>query len=244
MIDLSIELQGGDAVAGWIRTIYRDQLPFVEMRAVNATAFDVRDAQRAHIQSAFTVRRPWVAKAPQIPRGGKATKQKPEARVELADNRGFLAKFERGGTLMASDSIAHPFAIPTDQLRPVKTAVVPRRFLPKNLRLQPRKDVLGTLRARQVRTKRGVIQWKGKRRTFILDPRFHNTETWGVFQRTGPKRNQIRLLWAYRQKITIPPLLHFVDTAQRVVPEVWDRNFTKWFDRAIKSARRTQIGGY
>ncbi|HEX7052054.1 MAG TPA: hypothetical protein VF188_17735 [Longimicrobiales bacterium] len=225
------------AVEHVVRAIFHDQLPFAMARAVNATAFDARDAIRRGIEERFIVRRRWVVNGIQIPRGGRATKQKPEAIVELERRRAFLAKFEEGGTKRGAPDL--PIAIPTEHIRPTPRQIPPLALYPKNLRLQERRDVFGLLAARTTLTKRGVVQLKGKRRTFVIDPMHHNAgpELWGVWQRFGPARHQIRLIWAYRRQIPIPPTLRFGETGRKTVEEKWDKNFTRAFDRAIRTAR-------
>lgn len=236
---IQIELDtNATEIQRWMRAVFLDQLPYAMARAVNATAFDARDAIRRGIDERFTIRRPYVPRGVQIPPGGRATKQKPEAIVELDRRRSFLAKFEEGGVKRGSATM--PIAIPTEHIRPVHTAIPPLSLYPKNLGLQERRDISGGFTAaRTTFTRRGVKQWKGKRRTFVIDPWEHNAtpELWGVWQRRGPKRHQIRLIWAYRREIPIPPTLKFVETGRRTVNEVWDRNFTREFDRAIRTAR-------
>ena len=61
---------------------------------------------------------------------------------------------------------------------PGSLRLVPRRgavgaYYTNTLRGRRRKVVFGTLPAQQRRTKRGVLQWTGKRQTFVLDPREH-----------------------------------------------------------------------
>lgn len=226
-------------VERWIQWVFRDQLPFATSRAINSTAYDARDEIRKGIDERFTIRRRWVVNAIQIPRGGRATKRKLEAVVLIDHRRKFLFKFEEGGTKRGTPDM--PIAIPTEHIRPVPTKVPPQALYPKNLRLQARRDIDGgMLAARTKLTRKGAVQWKGKRRTFVIDPQHHRAdrELWGVWQRTGPKRHQIRLIWAYRREIPIPNTLQFEATGKRVVDERWDINFARAFDRAIRTARR------
>lgn len=236
---IQVELDtNASEVARWIQHVFSDQMPFALSLAINRTAYNVRDAIRSGIQHRFTIRRRWVVHGIQIPRGGRATKQKLEAIVELERRRSFLAKFEEGGVKRGSATM--PIAIPTEHIRPVHTATPPLSLYPKNLGLQERRDISGGFTAaRTTFTRRGVKQWKGKRRTFVIDPWEHNAtpELWGVWQRRGPKRHQIRLIWAYRREIPIPPTLKFVETGRKMADQVWDRNFTREFDRAIRTAR-------
>lgn len=237
-INLELDTNASE-VERWIQWVFRDQLPFATSRAINATAYDARDAIRKGIQERFTIRRKWVVTGIQIPRGGRATKRKLEAVVELDRRRAFLGKFEEGGTKRGTPDM--PIAIPTEHIRPVPTKVPPLALYPKNLRLQERRDISGGFMAARTKfSRRGVPQWKGKRRTFVIDPVHHRAdrELWGVWQRFGPKRHQIRLIWAYRREIPIPNTLQFEATGKRTVDQRWDINFTRAFDQAIRTARR------
>ena len=235
---IQIELDtNASEVARWIQHVFSDQMPFALSLAINRTAYNVRDAIRSGIQHRFTIRRRWVVHGIQIPRGGRATKQKLEAIVELERRRSFLAKFEEGGVKRGSVSL--PIAIPTEHIRPTPQSLPPLALYPKNLRLLERRDVSGFLAARTTLTRGNVRQWKGLRRTFVIDPWEHRADRqlWGVWQRFGPRRNQIRLIWAYWREIRIPPILKFYETGRRTIDAVWDRNFTAAFDRAIRTAR-------
>lgn len=61
-------------------------------------------------------------------------------------------------------------------------------------------------------------QWKGRHRTFMLD-RTQKLPQGGIFQRTGPKPDDIRLLWKFQRRVRVDSRLEFVrvgaETAQR-----------------------------
>jgi len=62
------------------------------------------------------------------------------------------------------------------------------------------------------------IQWKGAERTFILT-HTKREEFGGVFQRIGPKRGDIREIYAFRRGIQLPSRLGFIAIARRVTSE-------------------------
>lgn len=223
-------------IRGMFAELFRDQIPFAAVGAINDTAFAARDEIRTGIRERFTIRRQWVVQGIQVPRGGKATKRRPVAIVEVEHRRRFLVKFEEGGVKTGTQ--LEPIAIPTEHIRPTQQAIPPRRLYPKNLGLAPRRDISGgTINPRIRVTRGGFRRLVGKYRTFVLDPSEMTASTWGIFQRTGPRRQDIRLIWAYRRQIPIPAILEFVQTATRVVKERFEKFFGKRFDQAIRSAR-------
>jgi hypothetical protein len=95
---------------------------------------------------------------------------------------------------------------------------VARSLYPSSLRLFERRTPSGMLPAKSRTTKRGKVQVQGKRRTFIIDARATaDPRAWGVFQRVGPGDRDIRMLWAFRTKIQLPPRLHFYETFDRTL---------------------------
>lgn len=221
------------------RVLFRDQMPYAMQLALNWTALDIRDAARRGIEERFTVRRRWVLNSVIIPRGHWATKQNLQVSIVVGGRRWhFMTKFEEGGVQHARDPLM-PHAIPTEHLRPTPEANIPLSMYPKNLRLVARREPGGILPARQKLTHRRVVQWLGKRRTFVIDPRYHQADRqlWGVWQRFGPERKHIKLIWAYREKVNIPPILKYNETARATYQDRWEHQVNRAWDRAITTAR-------
>jgi hypothetical protein len=260
MFELVLQTQIDEAVAA-LDTVRRDQLPFAISLAVNRSAIAGQQAERAHILQAFTVRRnPGTPQRPgavlrtvKIEKYDFANKRNPTAfrisidatRTKSGGRRDYLAKFEEGGEKTAADDMVAPIAIPSKALRPNFRDLVAAKFYPQNLRLTPKRVGGGEiLPARQKVTARGVVQWKGKLRTFVLDPRFHGEArggegepTWGVYQRTGPGKRDIQLLWTYKHGIPIPRRLEFKATIADAVTSSFVLNFSNAYARAIATAR-------
>lgn len=234
---LSLELVSIPRTVSYIEGV-ATQLRFAVSLALNNTIKDVQTAIRSGLHQRFAVRQAgFIERGIMIERGDFATKEKLTARVSLAKRAGFLRKFEEGGVKTAFDPTT-PIAIPSQNIRPTFEAQVPLAMYPKNLRLVPRRDVKGIRPARVHQTRRGVTQIKGKRRTFVLDPKHHfGVKTWGVYERTGPGRRDIRLIWTYKSKIPIPKRLQFVETARRVALERWPKNLGAAIARALATAR-------
>lgn len=212
------------------------QLPYATSVAVNRTAKDVQQAMRARMVQSFMIRKPWVLQGVTIPKFSDKSEEVPTAIVAIDPTRGFLTKFEPGGMKTATDP-NYPIAVPTAAIRPSKSALVPLGLYPKNLRLAPRRGVVGTLAPTGRVTKRGVVQLQGKQRTFVLTTAMYGVQVPGVYQRYGPGPHDFRLIWSYKQSIPIPKLLGFQETGQRTVVERWATNFAEALDQALATAR-------
>lgn len=265
--DLDVRVDVDSAVRA-LSNVRRDQLPFATSLAVNWTALGAQRDIRAHVRQEFTLRRPdFILKTIKVEKGDWATKRNPLAfRLKIDDKRydkgrrDLLAKFEAGGTRARPDRDA-PVFIPSEHARPQFAAITPKRLFPFALRLQSgrgtvgfylvqgssltatgkrrkRKAIKGILKAQVVRTERGIRQWRGKARTFVLDPLEHQgVKTWGVYQRTGPKREDVQLLWTYKARSRLPARLRFVATAQESADREFARNFRRAYAQALATAR-------
>lgn len=218
--------------------LYTDQIPFAASLALNQTAKDVQRAEQQQIASNFVLRQAsFNLRHVRIPRFSSKADVPLTITVEIGERGAYLKKFQAPGAKVAPDP-GKPIAVPSSAIRPSFGDLPAREFYPTNLRLVARKGVTGILAAQRHMTRRGVVQLKGKRRTFVLDPTEHfGVKTWGVYQRTGPRRGDVRLIWTYKHRIPIPRRLDFLGVGERVVAERWPENFANAFARAIRSAR-------
>jgi hypothetical protein len=248
-MSVSISLDISKAVA-WLKDKEQRQIPFALARATNMTAKDFQDAMRVGISRRFFLRKPgFILDSVKIQRGNFATSKgwktgggKFTATVSMGGEgskharSGILVKFEEGGEKTSTDRYM-PLIVPTSALRGSPAELPPLAMYPKNLRLVERRGVDKVLPARIHVTKRGVEQLKGKRRTFVLDPTKHiGANVWGVFQRYGPRRSDVRLIWRYRTRIKIPRRLQWRATAQAMVPARFAANFRTALAEALRSA--------
>ena len=235
MIRLHVDTSHAQAYLGGL---YADQIPYATSRAVNDTAKDAQAAVRVHIEQHFILRRrAFVLGSILIPRF--STKRDDPIRCDVVIGRKapWLPKFETGQPKVGT--ALEPVAIPTGNLRSAPSALVPLSMYPKNLRLVPRRSVTGVLGAQRHVTTRGVEQLKGKRRTFVLDPTLHRgVRTWGVWQRVGPKRSDIRLIWVYKHRIPTPRLLPFSQIVETTVEARFQAHFARHFAEAARTAAR------
>lgn len=241
---ISMQLDVSKAISR-LTDVEQRQIPFAMSKAINNTATQFQDAMRRGIASRFILRRPnFILNTVKIARGNFATKTKMTATVSIGGSEeknrrgGILARFEEGREKRTLDPY-HPIAVPTREVRASPAELPPRNLYPKNLRLVGRRGVEKTIPANIRMTRRGVEQIKGKQRTFVLDPsKHHGAKIWGVWQRYGPERGQLRLLWIYKMAVKIPKRLQFRETAQRTVPAQFNENFKLWLGIALRTARR------
>ncbi len=225
----------GRATISALENLFRDQLPFATSLALNRTAKAVRAAIQESLERNFTIRRPWVLQGIVIPRFSDKHDSPMMVSIELDPSRAFLAKFEEGGVRAGTPEL--PIAIPSTWLRPAFADLVPRSMYPKALRLMARRDVTGILPAHRHVTKRGVTQLQGKDRTFVLDQTMFGVRVAGVYQRTGPGKHDVRLLWSFKDRIPVAARLRFHATALEAVQATWAQNYEAAFLLAVRTAR-------
>ena len=226
-----------------LRFLFRDQVPFATSLAINHTAKGIQAVQRDGMRRRFTIRRPYVLQGVKVSKF--STKRDLEAIVEIDPSRGFLFKFEEGGTTRPRGT---RFAVP-DEVRRGKTGVVSRVMRPRQLKFKfhgsgPKAEV-----------------YKGEKRTFMIRKR---DGSGAIFQRFGrrigrtagrrkllaglsPTARQdvirrasienARMLFSFTPKAQIEPSLEFEVTAQTVFEQSFESNFEASFDRAVRTAR-------
>ena len=204
-------------VARSLRFLFRDQIPFATSVAINDTTKGIQAVQREGMKRRFTIRRAYVLQGVKISKF--STKRDLEAHIEIDPSRGFLFKFEEGGTVRPRGT---RFAVP-DEVRRTKTGVVSRVLRPRSLGFK-----------RSGSGPRGEV-FRGKKRTFMIR---RPDGTGAIFQRFGRRRaTRLRMLFSFTPKAKIEPMLEFEVTAQAVFQENFARNFEAAFDRAVLSAR-------
>jgi len=197
------------------------QFDYAVARALNLTATDFQAAERQRIEARFTLRRrDFVLRTVKIERAGFARRGKLYVDVGIDPKRDILAKFEPGGLKRARGGGA--LAVP-QEVRRSQTEVIPRGRRPRAFHF------------RVHRTKRGAVQLKGEKRTFILEQGFLRG---GIFQRVGRgRRSTVRLLYLFTRAVPIEPDLRFVETARKVCQTRFTSNFQRAFVEALRGAR-------
>src|SRR4029077_17327319 len=78
----------------------------------------------------------------------------------------------------------------------------------------------------------GKVQWKGTQRTFLL------TETaksrlGGVFQRVGPGRDDIRMVYSFKPAMRLKRRLRFVDTGRQIADRYFQARLQHYVNEAL-----------
>jgi hypothetical protein len=225
MTDLTIRVDASEAI-GLMGRI-SDNYGKAQAWALNRTAQEVNGELQREAKSRMIIRdaRGWRVLndyAPlQLFAAQKARPDKPWATAVNPQNAGkILRPFETGAFRTTNRFGAVP-AIPTKATRPTPQSVIDRKNFPTALFPE-----LGT----NFSIGKDPKAWnKGKGRSgkafkqlkpFIMRPGV-NPKTWGIYQRTGPGKDDIRMLWAFRPIVHRPKLLTTYETAQRVVAQQW-----------------------
>jgi hypothetical protein len=200
----------------------RRQIPFATSKAINETAKDSQKYQRAYQLRAFDVtRRTFMERSVKIKPFAK--KRSLWARIQIEPPGGkkradVIAKFEKGGrkTAKSGQHVAVPIAGPRLTRRTRARPNIPSRYGP----FEPRKGQPTVL--------------EGKKRTFVVT----RGSKAGVYQRIGrARKGKFRLLYTFKQSVTIDRRLNFIRNIKRIVNQRWDRNFSRAFRQAMRTAR-------
>jgi hypothetical protein len=200
--------------------------------ALNNTAKLGQAAVREGLPRTFTLRKPdfLMRQAAIIKPFASGAQGRLQARVYVGEpTRLLLSEYESGGRRLPFKGRRVAVPITGGPARPSKRAGVTEPFTFRAMRLtkvragivirgksgrakHERKDV--NLRAS--RRKGGAIQWKGTSRTFVLQSTSRAPEG-GVYQRVGPGKGDIRLVYSFAQNVKLRPVLKFHETMRRVI---------------------------
>jgi hypothetical protein len=239
--------------------VAKKHAPYAGSIMINRTLEEVLAGARTHVAERMTVRVPRFTLPPQqLPVRARATKTRLVGQAAFGygditrDNIGdkrekMLRKFETGGQKVAKDP-QFPIAIPSKELRRNVADLVPQAMYPQNLRLVPKivgsGETLPALRRGLVRTLQGAKVGKRQRKelglqgiggTFTVND--ENGLPIGIMQRTGPKPEDVRWIWWFRQKIRIPDRLDFFPLAEQIIQERAPVNWQGAMDLALRTAK-------
>lgn len=222
-------------IKDWMRTLFRDQVPFATSKAINETALKAQRAQREHQSREFTIRRrSFVQKAVKIKPFSRKSRLFADIQIDPFGGQAradILTKFE--SDLRKTPIRGSRIAIPTKQLRRTGTGIVPPSMRPSALDFKPHgrgRVFTGT----EKRFKGDVF--RGKKRTFmILRPGGRGA----IFQRFGRRgSSEVRTIFTFAPSVDISDTrLSFIPNVTRVVRDQFDREFVKAFDLAVRTSR-------
>lgn len=225
---------------------YQKNLAFSTAQSINDVAKAAQSQIRMNLQQQFHIRnKTFMDRTIKIFAFASATANRPYAEigVDNSKSRLILSMFEQGGARLpfVGKNVAIPVtgqaARPSvsDSVRPDLT------FQSLNFTRGP---IVRTARgadawARQrIAKKRGIkgklaneyFVWQGAQRTFIL----FNTKRaplGGVFQRVGPKRDDIRLIYSFKANVRLRAALDFVSTTEKSFNTTFRNAFARRFYR-------------
>lgn len=205
-------------IAGIIRALAADQIPFAIAYGVTQTARGIVYAQREGMEDRFTIRRQWILRGVRMTK--RAEKSDGEAHVAINKDRHFLFRFEDGGTVTPES--ASRFSVPKDARR-TGTGVIQKRQRPKSFNFE--KWGSGP----------NATVYRGERRTFMIR---RPDGTGALMRRRGPKgRTYLETLFTFTPEAKLDALLQFYPTAELVFEETMAPNIQAGLDVALRTAR-------
>jgi hypothetical protein len=249
-MNLHLDTSDLRATLGEIAT---QQFPFAASQAHNDATKALQELERQAIQRNFTInpsKLPFMLRMVKVSEFSNKKQMPLRSVLEVADplslkqgegkRAQLLARHEEGGVARSSRP-DFPLAIPTDEIRGGAYDVAPRNLYPSSLRLAPRRTPEGVLAPMGRATKNGLgMQLQGKRRTFVLDTRETpaGAKAWGIYQRVGRgASSRLRMIWAFRSRITLRPRLHFYETGEKHFEQLFTDALPARLDAAVRTAK-------
>jgi hypothetical protein len=220
---------------------YTKNLAISASQALNDTAREAQRRVRDHIIATFHVRSPvFIDRLIKIFAFSNVYQDRPFAELGVdLKGRSILSLFEEGGERFPFVGQQEAIPITGGPARPAIEDPVPDTMTFAALKFR-KSGVTGegqvTLAARKAAGNRkrklpgGYYLWRGEQRTFIL-PSSQAEPSGGVFQRVGPGKDDIRLVYAFKPSVQLRPALEFIRTSQQTFDEVFADAFNKHFFR-------------
>lgn len=233
MATFRVELQWDDkALRDQVRELSTKSLGYATVNAINNVAKIIQKAEREKLDDRFEIRTPRTRAFLErnvaiIKPFASAGQGRPFAEISVGQrSRLLLAVFEKGGEKVSA--------------RGAKLVGVPVTGGPARLTFSS--PVAETLYLRKLKfkakkTATGKVQFKGKDRTFLLK-RTAKSTFGGVYQRVGPYREDVRMVYSFKQRPRLKAVLQFVKTADEVGQRWLKREFEDQVKREIDRAAR------
>lgn len=210
--------------------------------AINDTLREVQSVVRSHVSANFTLRKPeFVLREASILKFARPADPNMQGKAFVGQKRRMiLYAFEKGGSRAAAMAQTRApmkgkrAAVPIKggPARPTFRSEVPPDMRFMQLKLKQKKNTRSRLKSTNDLAATGAGTFKGERRTFIIQKSSRQPEG-GVYQRTGPGRRDIRLLYAFVPNQQIPRRLNF----ERLALTVWrnriQKNLRSQVDRSM-----------
>lgn len=207
------------------------RLAYGTANAINDTLKAVQEGERANLDQKFTLRKAgFMYRLIKIQTFASASKAVPygEIGIDNTKARVLLSEFEDGG--IKKPVIGQNVAVPITggAARPAFGDLVQDEFTFKALGFKRINLTHAGQEASAAQKRVGVkgrltsdyYIWAGKERTFILPDI-------GVFQRTGPGKDDIKLIYSFVKTARLGARLGFVERARTVINETFAKAFDK-----------------
>lgn len=235
-MELAVSVRATDVLRGL--GLAEKRVQYAVVNALNKSIRLVQEQERARVQRAFTVRKPdFLLRQAALIKGrsggsgfASVKEGRFEARIMVGERpRLLLGRFEEGGQRGAFKGKNVAVPLRGTPARPTERSAVPEAFTFKGLHF--------TKRGKPGRRKKrgAAVQWQGQHRTFILSHSARAPEG-GVFQRIGPGRDDVRMLYSFVREVRLQPVLKFVDTARRVASRAFPPALVAEIAASIKYA--------
>jgi hypothetical protein len=222
-MELNIKVEGIKELQAKLTDLQQNQVPYAVSRALNDTADEVQAKILETLPSEFTLRTGWYN--PWTPFGFKVKKStKSDLRAAISTVAPWMTMQETGGTKVAHNGHQY-ICIPTDNVRPNKSSLVPESMKPAYL--------LRGFTLKGSNKRKGL----GKRAENTGVQAFIGTihSTFGIWMRTQDRGVKLMYLMVSQAKIT--PRLDFYGQAKRTVDIIWPQALAKWIKEAIRTAK-------
>ncbi|MGH9641097.1 MAG: hypothetical protein ACRD3Q_01600 [Terriglobales bacterium] len=215
---------------------YEKNLAYSVAQALNDTALEAQRRIRASLRQHFQVRKAaFLDRSIKIFAFANVGSNRPYAEIGVDNKqRLLLSLFEQGG--QKTPFVGRDVAVPiTGQAARPSIAESVRSDLTFSalhfkLGTTDERDFVAGAKRRRVLRQAGkqYAFWQGNQRTFILA---HSAAAplGGVFQRVGPKRDDIRLIYSFRQNVRLKAALDFVATTTTTFNDVFREAFFRRF---------------
>jgi hypothetical protein len=222
---------------------YVKNLAFSTAQAINDVAKEAQSRIRNGMRVNFHIRKPqFMDRSIKIFAFANARSNRPYAEIGVDNKpRLLLSLFEEGGARLPfiGKNVAVPItgqaAKPSesDGVRPDMYFRALNFRKSKTTATKAGKAVLAARRASGNRKRKlggEYLIWRGDKRTFIL-PQTKRAPLGGVFQRVGPGKDDIRLIYSFKSNVRLRAALNFVGTTETTFSDLFQEAFYRRFYR-------------
>jgi hypothetical protein len=213
------------------------RLAYGTAAAINETVKAVQSAERVALDQKFKIRQAgFMYRLIKINQFASTSKGIPFAEVGIDNTKArvLLSIFQGGGEKQPAKGKNVAVPVTGEAARPSFSDAVASGYTFTALQFKKLNLTQAGHAAASAKRRYGVkgkltgdyYIWGGKNRTFIL-PHTKQAPDGGVFQRVGPGRDDIRLIYSFKKAPRLAPVFDFIERARKVIAETWDKSFER-----------------